>query len=87
MYKVIAKFRDLQDPEGRVYDVGDVYPVEGREVPEERLAELAGSRNKAGYPLIKKVPGKKRVKELSSKATKIGAPLIKAVAEEEKEEE
>ena len=86
MYKVIAKFRDLLDPEGRVYDVGDVYPVDGREVPEDRLAELAGSRNKAGYPLIKKVPDKKRVKELSSKANKNGAPLIKAVAEEKEEE-
>lgn len=55
MYKVIKYFTDLQDNE-HPYEVGDVYPREGLTVSAERIAELAGSRNKQRTPLIEEVP-------------------------------
>lgn len=62
MYKVIKFFHDLEDKKetksGTVYhayNVGDVYPREGSKPSEERVAELAGSENKQGEPLIELV--------------------------------
>ena len=66
MYVVIKAFSDLADPvkfrevkEGRLplryreYKVGDVYPHPDAPFPtHERVAELAGSSNKQGTPLI-----------------------------------
>lgn len=52
MYKVIKAFVDLQDC-NFPYKVGDVFPRNGKTVTKERLAELAGSDNKQGQPLIK----------------------------------
>ena len=62
-YKVIAYFEDLQD-NGRPYNVGDTFPVEGVEVMQERFAELASNKNRQGKPLIKevKMPRKKSAK-------------------------
>lgn len=54
MYKVISFFTDLQDF-NHPYKVGDVFPRQGMNVSEERLKELAGSRNKQGKPLIEKI--------------------------------
>jgi hypothetical protein len=54
MYKVINFFTDLQDF-NHPYKVGDVFPRQGMNVSEERLKELAGSRNKQGKPLIEKI--------------------------------
>lgn len=61
MYKVIKYFVDLQDSNHH-YNAGDVFPRPGLSVTEERLAELAGSENKQGVPLIKLVQ-KKRAKK------------------------
>lgn len=65
MYKVIKYFVDLQD-KNHTYNVGDVFPRKGLAVSAERFAELAGSENKQGVPLIenaqetpKKAPAKK----------------------------
>ena len=59
MYKVVRRFHDLQDAvktkDGTVYfeyNAGDTFPRKGREVTEDRLAELAGSSNRQGVPLI-----------------------------------
>ena len=56
MYKVIKFFMDLQD-QNRAYNVGDAFPHKdcSYTVSAERLAELAGSDNKQGVPLIKAV--------------------------------
>jgi hypothetical protein len=54
MYKVIKFFTDLQDNE-QPYNVGDIFPREGVTVTEGRLAELAGSENKQGQPLIEEI--------------------------------
>ena len=54
-YRVIRAFTDLQDNE-HPYNAGDVFPREGMVVTAERFAELAGSDNKQGVPLIKADP-------------------------------
>lgn len=51
---MIERFADLQDG-NRVYEAGDTYPRPGFDVSDERLAELAGSDNRIGKPLIKAV--------------------------------
>lgn len=53
MYKVIKLFADLHD-NNHVYNVGDTFPREGITVTEGRIAELSGSNNKQGVPLIAK---------------------------------
>lgn len=54
MYEVIHFFTDLQDNEFP-YHPGDIFPRDGMEVSEARLAELSGSNNKQYKPLIKKI--------------------------------
>lgn len=53
-YKVIHYFTDLQDF-NHPYNVGDTFPRIGMNVTQARLDELAGSKNKQGKPLIKKI--------------------------------
>lgn len=53
-YKVIHYFTDLQDF-NHPYKVGDDFPRLGLKVSNERLEELASSKNKQGKPLIEKV--------------------------------
>jgi hypothetical protein len=59
MYKVIKYFTDLQD-NNHPYNAGDIFPRSGMEVSAERLAELSGSENKQGVPLIQLVEEKKK---------------------------
>ena len=50
-YRAAIDFADLQD--GRwLYHAGDPYPRDGLTVSPKRIAELAGSDNLAGKPLI-----------------------------------
>ena len=56
-YKVIAYFEDLQD-NGRPYNVGDMFPVDGNTVTSERIAELSSDKNRLGVPLIEEVAEK-----------------------------
>lgn len=53
-YKVIERFKDLQD-KNRVYEIGDKFPATKRKVSEERLEELSGDSNKLGKPVIEEV--------------------------------
>ena len=53
-YKVIEYFEDLQD-NGRPYNVGDVFPVDGNTVTAERISELASTQNRRRIPLIEEV--------------------------------
>lgn len=77
MYKVIKFFTDLHDND-HPYNVGNIFPRSGVTVTEKRLAELAGSNNKQGQPLIelveapkaatpKKAPAKKSAKKTAEK--------------------
>lgn len=63
MHKVIKAFVDLQDS-NFAYSVGDEFPRKGYKPSNERIAELSGSNNKQGVPLIKQIVKKaKKVKE------------------------
>ncbi|MDC5693357.1 Rho termination factor N-terminal domain-containing protein [Mammaliicoccus sciuri] len=53
-YKVINYFTDLQD-DNHEYNIGDVFPRYGKQVSEERLAELSNTSNRQGKPLIERV--------------------------------
>lgn len=50
-YRAKCRFVDLQDGK-RLYEADEVYPRSGLIVTDERLAELASTNNKAGFPLI-----------------------------------
>ena len=63
MYKVLVYFTDLQD-DRYAYNPGDVFPREGLKVSAERIAELAGSNNKRGCPVIEANEPKKAEPEL-----------------------
>lgn len=86
MYKVIEKFADLQDY-NHIYEVGDVYPREGKLVSSKRLAELASNKNRLRTPLIVEIPEEPmkyentRVGSLESEAEN---PVEKADIEEDK---
>lgn len=54
MYKAIERFKDLKD-DGFVYETGDRYPRKGKRVSKARIAELAGSENKRGRPVIAEI--------------------------------
>lgn len=69
-YKVIKFFTDLQDNDFP-YSVGDTYPRKGGTATEERIAELAGSDNKQGQPLImlEEKPARKTAAKRATKKT------------------
>lgn len=67
MYEVINYFTDLQDG-NHEYKVGYPFPREGLTVSDERIAELSGSDNKQGKPLIKKVEQKPAAKKAAKAA-------------------
>ena len=75
-YKVIRTFKDGQSKDLHVYRNGDVFPF-GYEVSESRIAELMGSDNAIGMPLIVEVIDKNKVKE----------PLVEVEAQPIVEEE
>ena len=71
MYRVLNTFRDLTD--GHLYQTGDPFPHDGRDIPEERIESLASGRTQANMRLIEptgeivkaeekpvKTPGKRR---------------------------
>ena len=87
MYKVIHYFTDLKDNR-HAYNVGDVYPRAGVEADEARIAELSGSDNKQGKPLIAKVEEKTdiekmKVAELQAYAKEKGVELDGATTKAE----
>lgn len=58
MYKVLHPFTDKENK--HVYHVGDVFPVGKRKISDDRIAELTGSSNALGKPLIYEVKVKKK---------------------------
>ena len=97
MYIVIKAFYDLSDPvkvkvvkEGalplkyRLYLVGDIYPHPDAPFPtQERVAELAGSGNKQGTPLIAWVEDPEPEVPAEEQEPKKTAPKRKARAKKE----
>lgn len=66
MYTVIAAFRDAQDG-GHIYHPGDTFPRDGVAATPERFAELAGTANRTGRPLIRAAEEKKPVRANSNR--------------------
>ncbi|EAE3174205.1 Rho termination protein [Listeria monocytogenes] len=60
-YTVLKDFTDLSS--NHIYREGDKFPREGEEVTEERLAELSGSDNKRGEPMIENLVVEDEVNE------------------------
>ncbi len=69
MYKVIKYFTDLHDND-HPYNAGDAFPRSGVTVSDERIAELAGSSNKQGEPLIAPIEEAPKAEEPAKKAPK-----------------
>ncbi|WP_239671781.1 termination factor Rho [Mangrovibacillus cuniculi] len=45
MYKVTRRFKDVKH-DNHVYEIGDVYPMQGKKATKTRLEELATTKNK-----------------------------------------
>lgn len=52
-YESIARWRDLEDD--HLYNAGDEFPHDGRDVSDDRIEALASTQNKAGFAVIKAV--------------------------------
>jgi hypothetical protein len=53
MYRARITFRDLQD--GHLYQSGDPFPHDGREIKPERIESLLNGQNAANMALIEEV--------------------------------
>lgn len=71
-YKVIKLFADLQDS-NHEYNVGDVFPRNGKTVSDARIAELSSENNARGVPLIQLVEGQKKEEAPKSTSAKAKA--------------
>lgn len=61
MYKVVYKFKDLED-NNYIYNENDIYPREGvniEKVKKERIKQLSTTKNKIGKVLIKEIKNEK----------------------------
>ena len=62
VYKVIKSFTDIQD-KNHAYEVGDVFPHDGRVISPDRIRALTTNANRRGTPLITVSGNAKVVKE------------------------
>ena len=53
MYRALMAFRDMED--GHIYQPGDPFPHDGREIKKERLDSLATGQNRISSPVIEQV--------------------------------
>jgi hypothetical protein len=60
MFVCKLRWRDLTD--GHLYQAGDPFPFDGREVPADRIDSLVSGKNRAGIAFIS--PVKEKVKEI-----------------------
>ena len=78
-YKVIKFFMDGQDG-NHSYIPGNIYPREGLDPSEERIAELASTKNRLGEILIEPLvqsTAQKKEEEKPAEATEEQAPKPK----------
>lgn len=53
MYVSLCEWRDLQD--GHLYQAGEPFPHDGRQIAAERIEMLINGKNRASKPLVKEV--------------------------------
>ena len=68
MYKALIDFVDLLD--NHKYHAGDTFPRMGYDPGAERIAQLAGTNNRRGVPVIAEVPKKAAVKPVEEPVEK-----------------
>lgn len=56
-YKVVSRFQETKH-DGHVYEVGDIYPTEGKKATKARLEELSTKKNKYEQIFIEEVAPK-----------------------------
>ncbi|KGR89040.1 hypothetical protein [Lysinibacillus odysseyi] len=56
-YKVVRRFKETKH-DGHVYEVGDIYPAEGKKATKARLEELSTKKNKYEQIFIEEVAPK-----------------------------
>lgn len=59
-YKVIKTFKETKH-DGRIYNIGDVYPADGFKLTKTRADELVSNKNKYKTPFLTEL--KKKSKE------------------------
>lgn len=64
-YRVLNTFRDLTD--GHLYQVGDRFPHDGREIDQKRIESLIDGRNQANMRLIEATGEIVRAEDKSAK--------------------
>lgn len=62
IFKVIKAFKDLQNS-NLIYNVGDVFPREGKEVSRKRLNDLSTDNNLQKQPVIESIESTEDVHE------------------------
>ncbi|MCM3071727.1 Rho termination factor N-terminal domain-containing protein [Staphylococcus equorum] len=62
IFKVIKAFKDLQNS-NLIYNVGDVFPREGKEVSRKRLNDLSTDNNLQKQPVIESIESTEDVSE------------------------
>lgn len=67
MYKVIKMFRETEH-DGHIYNIGDVYPVEGKKADAKRVKLLQGNKNKYKTPFLGEAVKQEKVADKSSDA-------------------
>lgn len=80
-YKTIVSFRDAQD-NLHLYRPGDPFPRDGVSVTAARFAELSGSKNALGIPLIKAVAAPAPAKPKASEPAEAAPAPAKPEASE-----
>lgn len=84
VYRVIKVFADSQD-NGRIYQVGEIFPRPDFAVSDARLSQLASSSNAIGVPLIEKrfqkpISETKKTSQIETKQDEQGVSLTESEA-------
>lgn len=61
-HKVVSRFKETRH-DGHIYEVGDIYPVEGKRATKARLEELSTTKNKYNQVFIEEVNETPKVEE------------------------
>lgn len=54
-YEAIKRFKDLESEDTAIYNPGDTFPSDSREITKKRIDNLLKGDNRLGYPVIKEV--------------------------------
>ncbi len=61
-HKVVSRFKETRH-DGHIYEVGDIYPMEGKRATKARLEELSTTKNKYNQVFVEEVNETPKVEE------------------------